>query len=124
MATETLKTYTYEEVSKHKSHDDLWVVYNGQVYNISPYIDEHPGGEEVVLDVAGTDATEAFNDIGHSDDAHEILAGLLVGKIEGGVTKEVKSIINTEQEGGLGFPVIAVAVFLIAFAAYYFLQNN
>ncbi len=39
------------------------------------------GGEEVILDVAGQDATEAFEDVGHSDEAREILEGLLVGTL-------------------------------------------
>jgi Cytochrome b5-like Heme/Steroid binding domain len=40
------------------------------------------GGEEVLLDVGGQDATEAFEDVGHSDEAREILEGLKVGKLK------------------------------------------
>lgn len=40
------------------------------------------GGEEVLLDVGGQDATEAFEDVGHSDEAREILDGLLVGDVK------------------------------------------
>lgn len=40
------------------------------------------GGEEVLLDVAGQDSTEAFEDVGHSDEAREILRGLLIGKLK------------------------------------------
>ena len=40
------------------------------------------GGEEVLLDVGGQDATEAFEDVGHSDEAREILDGLLVGNLK------------------------------------------
>jgi cytochrome b5 len=40
------------------------------------------GGEEVLLDVGGQDATEAFEDVGHSDEAREILDGLLVGTLK------------------------------------------
>lgn len=40
------------------------------------------GGEEVLLDVGGQDSTEAFEDVGHSDEAREILEGLYVGKLE------------------------------------------
>lgn len=45
----------------------------------------HRGGEEVLLDVGGQDATEAFEDVGHSDEAREILDGLLVGTLKRGV---------------------------------------
>jgi len=34
-----------------------------------------------MLDVGGQDATEAFEDVGHSDEAREILNGMLVGKL-------------------------------------------
>ncbi len=40
------------------------------------------GGEEVLFDVGGQDATEAFEDVGHSDEAREILDGLLVGTLK------------------------------------------
>lgn len=40
------------------------------------------GGEEVLLDVGGQDATEAFEDVGHSDEAREILEGLLIGNLK------------------------------------------
>ena len=40
------------------------------------------GGEEVLLDVGGQDATEAFEDVGHSDEAREILNGLIVGNLK------------------------------------------
>ncbi len=42
----------------------------------------HRGGEEVLLDVAGQDATEAFEDVGHSDEARESLDKLLVGALK------------------------------------------
>lgn len=124
MSETELKVFTFEEVAKHTTADDLWVVYNGKVYDVTKYIDEHPGGEEVVLDVAGIDATEAFNDIGHSDDAHDILKGLLVGKVEGGVIKEARIPSSSTEESGLSVPLIAVIVFLLAFAVYYYLQNQ
>lgn len=40
------------------------------------------GGEEVLLDVGGQDATEAFEDVGHSDEAREILDAMIVGTIK------------------------------------------
>ncbi len=40
------------------------------------------GGEEVLLDVGGQDATEAFEDVGHSDEARKILEGLKVGELK------------------------------------------
>ncbi|KAF8447098.1 cytochrome b5-like heme/steroid binding domain-containing protein, partial [Kalaharituber pfeilii] len=85
MSTETIAEFAFSEVKAHNSKKDLWVVIDGKVYDVSRFVDEHPGGEEVLLDVAGQDATEAFDDVGHSDEAREILAGLVKGKLKGGV---------------------------------------
>jgi cytochrome b involved in lipid metabolism len=46
-------TYTLEEVSKHKKHGDTWCVIKNKVYDVSKFMDQHPGGEEVLLDSAG-----------------------------------------------------------------------
>ncbi|KPM45170.1 hypothetical protein AK830_g1389 [Neonectria ditissima] len=73
---------TYQEVSGHSSKKDLYVVIHDKVYNCTNFIDEHPGGEEVMLDLAGTDATEAFEDVGHSDEAREILDTLFTADIK------------------------------------------
>jgi len=50
-----------EELSKHKTREQrTWVALYGQVYDLTDYIDEHPGGPEAVTDVAGIDGTEHF----------------------------------------------------------------
>lgn len=42
---------------------------------------QHPGGEEVLLEQAGKDCTEAFEDVGHSTDAKDLMQQFLVGEI-------------------------------------------
>jgi len=76
------KEYTYADVSSHSGKKDLLMVIHDKVYDTTAFVDEHPGGEEVLLDVGGQDATEAFEDVGHSDEAREILEGLLVGELK------------------------------------------
>lgn len=116
-----IKEYTADEVAEHNSVDDLWVIYNGEVYDVTKYVDEHPGGEEVIVDVAGGDATEAFDDIGHSDEAREVLALLKIGKLQGGSIRTVETKVKG-QLTLLGVPVPLVVAALVALgAAYYFL---
>ncbi|GAM89859.1 hypothetical protein ANO11243_078990 [Dothideomycetidae sp. 11243] len=79
MATKSL---TFADVATHNTKKDLYLVVHDKVYNASSFVDEHPGGEEVMLDVGGQDATEAFEDVGHSDEAREILNGMLVGDLK------------------------------------------
>lgn len=52
-----------------------------KVYDVTKYLEEHPGGSEVLLDHAGKYADEMFEDIGHSGDAKEKLKTLLVGEL-------------------------------------------
>lgn len=44
---------------------------------------DHPGGADVLLDIAGTDAIEAYEDVGHLEDADEVLETFLVGSVKG-----------------------------------------
>jgi len=56
-----LKHYTLDEVAKHTSDGDLWVAVNGQVLNVTNFLDEHPGGPQALKLYAGKEASEEFN---------------------------------------------------------------
>lgn len=38
-----LKTYTAQEVAKHNLRNDCWIIVDGEVYDVTEYVDEHPG---------------------------------------------------------------------------------
>ncbi|KAK6137076.1 hypothetical protein DH2020_029187 [Rehmannia glutinosa] len=52
------------------------------VYNVTPFLEEHPGGEEVMLMSTGKDATTDFEDVGHSNDAQEKMKEFYIGEID------------------------------------------
>ncbi|KAJ9470912.1 Acyl-CoA dehydrogenase [Diplonema papillatum] len=54
------KKYTLEEVAKHSTAGDLWMVIDGDVYDLSKFGKFHPGGQSVLRPHAGKDASEAF----------------------------------------------------------------
>lgn len=63
----SLRTYTKKEVAKHNQPDDLWVIINNNVYNLSTFSKIHPGGIFPLKEVAGQDATEEFYGLHRSD---------------------------------------------------------
>lgn len=44
-------------VAKHTSADDCWVVLYGNVYDVTEFLPNHPGGTKIILKLAGKDAT-------------------------------------------------------------------
>ncbi|NWT56416.1 CYB5B protein, partial [Erythrocercus mccallii] len=70
-----------EEVAKRNSSREAWLVIHGRVYDVTRFLEEHPGGEEVLLEQAGRDATESFEDVGHSTDAREMLKQYYIGEV-------------------------------------------
>ncbi|KAI0796810.1 cytochrome b5-like heme/steroid binding domain-containing protein [Abortiporus biennis] len=85
------KIITYDELKANGSKQSIWLLIHGKVYNVTKFLDEHPGGDEVILAEAGKDATEAFEDVGHSDEARSLLTDMLVGEFEKDGELKVKS---------------------------------
>ncbi|KAI1904186.1 hypothetical protein AGOR_G00003090 [Albula goreensis] len=75
------KYYTLEEIKQHNMSKDTWLIIHDKVYDITSFLEEHPGGEEVLLEQAGADATESFEDVGHSTDAREMLQQYYIGEL-------------------------------------------
>lgn len=48
-----MRKIAMSQVALHKTRTDLWVVIHGMVYNVSDFVSEHPGGEEILLEHAG-----------------------------------------------------------------------
>lgn len=59
--TNALKEFTVEEVARHQSKGDCWVVLNNQVYDVTEFLPDHPGGKNAILLYGGKDATKEFN---------------------------------------------------------------
>ncbi|KAK4141774.1 uncharacterized protein C8A04DRAFT_13813 [Dichotomopilus funicola] len=79
---DTLREITIKEVAEHTAKSDGWMVIHGKVYNVTDYIVDHPGGVDVLVDVLGKDATEEYDNAGHSEDASEIMAEFCVGMLK------------------------------------------
>ncbi|XVF81178.1 hypothetical protein PTKIN_Ptkin15bG0135900 [Pterospermum kingtungense] len=75
------KVYTLAEVSQHNNAKDCWLVIEGKVYNVTKFLEDHPGGDEVLLSATGKDATDDFVDVGHSSSARAMMDEFCVGEI-------------------------------------------
>ncbi|KAF8638571.1 hypothetical protein AX17_002113 [Amanita inopinata Kibby_2008] len=91
------KIVSIEELRANKTKDKLYLLIHGKVYNVTKFLDEHPGGDEVLLAEGGQDATEAFEDVGHSDEARALLPGMYVGDIDPGSGANLKSAAAAAQ---------------------------
>lgn len=92
------KTVLLLELRKHLAPNDLWMTIHGKVYDVTNFATEHPGGVEVLLDCGGVDATEMFDDVAHSDLAHEMLEPYFIGYAE--LNRESPAVAVDDPEKG------------------------
>ncbi|EFJ04902.1 hypothetical protein SELMODRAFT_127066 [Selaginella moellendorffii] len=71
-----------EEVKQHRKQDDAWTVLRGRVYNITPYLNFHPGGLDMLMKAAGKDCTSLFNKYHAWVNAEFLLERCLLGALE------------------------------------------
>jgi len=79
-----LKEYTMEEVAKHKTEQDCWVVVNGQVLAVTPFLKNHPGGKQAILLYAGKDASAEFNMLHKPDVVQKFAPNTIIGTLKAG----------------------------------------
>ena len=76
-----LEIFSLEEVAKHDTENDCWLVIYDYVYNCTEFLKKHPGGSDLLLEYAGRDATLAFVGTGHSENAKTILDCCIIGQL-------------------------------------------
>jgi acyl-lipid (8-3)-desaturase len=75
-------TYTWEEVAKHNTPDSVWVYSGKTVYDITDWLEKHPGGRDVLLLAAGRDITDLFKSYHpFSKTAATVLERYAIGKV-------------------------------------------
>ncbi|QRV98112.1 FMN-dependent alpha-hydroxy acid dehydrogenase [Ceratobasidium sp. AG-Ba] len=88
-----------EAVAKHNNRESCWIIVHDRVYDVTEFLNDHPGGSKIILKYAGKDATEEYDPI-HPPDA--ITTNLPkekhLGKIDPRtITKAIKEITPEEK---------------------------
>lgn len=78
-----LPEYTRAEVKAHNTLEDCWIIYRKKVYHFPrEFIEEiHPGGP-IMMDVAGADGSNMFDDGPHGESSREIIGDFLIGTVK------------------------------------------
>lgn len=81
-STATSTSYTMDDVAKHNTPTDCWVAIRGGVYNLTTWINQHPGGKQAILSLCGKDGTTAFTgQHGGQEQPEQTLASFKVGVV-------------------------------------------
>lgn len=95
------RIYTLTDVERHNTRQSCWIVHNNTVYDVTAFVGDHPGGDDLILDWAGKDVTEIMDDPvehAHSDSAYDLLTEYAVGVLMTG-----QSIVDENAEIGEDF---------------------
>jgi len=95
--------YTMEEVAKHTTEKDCWVVLDGKVLDVTKFLPDHPGGVLAILTFAGKDATEEFNMIHPPDVVEKYAPEAIIGQIG---TPPAAGSQPAAAGGGLAAPLL------------------
>lgn len=124
-----LKLYSESDIKSHNTESDCWMIIHGLVYDTSKFLEDHPGGPEIMISNAGTDATNEFEQVFHSQQARTQLSDYLVGMIDtynGPLDAAVNSSsqpsgssTSTTTQSSTNPAIYAIPVIIVAAAVIY-----
>merc|ERR1711916_394034 len=81
-AKKAKKAVTAVELAEHNKKDDCWVALLGKVYDVTSFLEDHPGGAKAIMMYAGKEATEPFLMLHKEDVLDKYVADLEVGEFQ------------------------------------------
>jgi NAD(P)H-flavin reductase len=86
------KVFTRDDVAKHNTVEDFYTIVGNKVYDMTQYVDEHPGGYDLLFRNAGKDSTKDFEAMFHSVKARNILEKYHVGDLDSSSAQSMTSL--------------------------------
>ncbi|VVA94010.1 unnamed protein product [Arabis nemorensis] len=74
------KSYSKSEVALHNKRHDCWIIIKDKVYDVTSYVEEHPGGD-AILDHAGDDSTVGFYGPQHATRVFDMIEDFYIGEL-------------------------------------------
>lgn len=97
-----VRYYRLSEVEEQNTFKSTWIIIHNKIYDVTKFLEEHPGGEEVLREQAGGNATESFEDVGHSTDAREMASDMVIGELHPDdidkISKPEETLLTTVKE--------------------------
>ena len=75
------KKLTAADVAAHASRTDAWIIIGKGVYDVTPYVEEHPGGVAAILKNAGGDSTAGFHGPQHPARVFDMIEDFRIGDL-------------------------------------------
>jgi cytochrome b involved in lipid metabolism len=84
------------EIKMHNSKSDCWSIVNANVYNLTSYVQKHPGGNAVIANICGKDGTSSFaNQHNTQSKPNSVLTSFLLGSVGASITTDVANKVVT-----------------------------
>ena len=84
MSKQRVRIYTAEDVAEHCTYDSCWISHRGRVYDVTQFLADHPGGDDLILNYAGKDIGAIMKDPAehdHSESAYDMLEEFVIGRV-------------------------------------------
>jgi cytochrome b involved in lipid metabolism len=93
-------TFTAAEVAKHNTGTDCWSVVSGKVYDLTSYVNGHPGGASVIKAICGKDGSASFSgQHASASKPNNVLAAFLLGPLVSGGSLPTATVQGDDEEG-------------------------
>ncbi|XP_051114004.1 cytochrome B5-like protein [Andrographis paniculata] len=79
-SSEGPKAYTAAQIAMHNKRNDCWIIIKDKVYDVTSYVDEHPGGDAILMN-AGDDSTEGFYGPQHASRVFDMIEDFYIGDL-------------------------------------------
>lgn len=99
-----LRIFTEEDLKAHSNGRSCWVLRGGKIYDVTQFLADHPGGDDLIIKFAGKDVGEIMKDAAehdHSDSAYQMLEEYCIGRLGSNVVTVSDGEVIVRQLGSI-----------------------